>query len=168
MLLSKPTNTATSQRQRFPARAAPPALLLLFLLSVAGIGCDSTALDPIVESKESYSIFGYVDARADTQFVRVEALRDSMRFGTSALDPVDVRPPTSAPGAPCRSAIRCSCTPADSAAQLLRDRRRHVHRATSDLPPLGERPARAGGAEPGGDGPASLPQTDRGDQTDVS
>jgi hypothetical protein len=66
------------------------SLLAATVLIAAG-GCDSTALDPFAEEGGAYSIFGYVNARADTQFVRVEALKNSALTGIAALDTVDVR-----------------------------------------------------------------------------
>jgi len=41
------------------------------------VGCDP-AIDPFQENDRYYSVFGVIDASADTQFVRVEALRDGM------------------------------------------------------------------------------------------
>lgn len=45
-------------------------------LAAALAGCESS-FDPFEESGISFSIFGYVDVAADTQFVRVSALRQS-------------------------------------------------------------------------------------------
>ena len=56
-------------------------LLLLALTTIMVYhGCDAS-LDPIQENDQYYSIFGYLDASADTQFVRIELLRDSMFTG---------------------------------------------------------------------------------------
>lgn len=52
------------------------ALVATMLLLVGG-GCDPT-VDRFQENDLHYSIFGYLNASADTQFVRVEPLRDSM------------------------------------------------------------------------------------------
>lgn len=63
------------------------------LLLAAAAGCD-TAFDAYEETDLYYSVFGYLDAEADTQWVRVERLQDSVfvgggdRFeGTVALEP---------------------------------------------------------------------------------
>ncbi len=56
----------------------PPHPILLsvaFLLLV--VGCDPT-VDTFEENDRHYSLFGFLNATADTQFVRVEPLRDSM------------------------------------------------------------------------------------------
>lgn len=47
------------------------------------VGCDPT-VDTFHENEFDYSIFGYLDASADTQFVRVEQLRDSMLYRAPA------------------------------------------------------------------------------------
>lgn len=47
------------------------------LLCLGLLGCDTT-VDRFEENDLHYSIFGYLDSSADTQFVRVELLRDSM------------------------------------------------------------------------------------------
>ncbi len=52
-------------------------LLLLTLLGAAVLAGCETAFDPFEESDASFSLFGFVDADADTQFVRVAALRQS-------------------------------------------------------------------------------------------
>lgn len=52
-------------------------LLVLLLAS----GCE-TAFDPFDESDRSISVMGYLDVNADTQFVRVELLRDSLLLGS--------------------------------------------------------------------------------------
>ena len=68
-------------------RTAPAALFLVALLWFGG--CDSTDVDPFVEDGY-YSVFGYVNARADTHFVRVEALRDSSLLDTGPLGAAEV------------------------------------------------------------------------------
>ena len=68
-----------------PCLAYTPLLALLTTLLVLG-GCSDTALDPFQESPFNYSIFGYLDAGADTQFVRVTPLRNIL---TSAADSID-------------------------------------------------------------------------------
>lgn len=53
--------------------------LFLIVLCVANISCDQT-FDPIKESNYHFSINGYLDATADTQWVRVMPLRDSLLY----------------------------------------------------------------------------------------
>ena len=48
---------------------------------VVSAGCDP-AFDPIKETNRSYSVYGYLNASADTQFIRIEKLRDNMPIGT--------------------------------------------------------------------------------------
>lgn len=52
---------------------------ILFLVTIIGFflytGCDPT-INPIKENGRYYSIYGYLNATADTQFVRIEKLRD--------------------------------------------------------------------------------------------
>lgn len=57
------------------------------LLVITGMGCDPS-VDTFQENELAYSIFGYLNASADTQFVRVEPLRDGML--TRAPDSLDV------------------------------------------------------------------------------
>jgi hypothetical protein len=64
------------------------AALLAVALAVLAAGCD-TSVDPIRGSDRVYSIYGILDAAADTQFVRVEALRDGTPIG--APDTLDAR-----------------------------------------------------------------------------
>lgn len=54
----------------------------LFLLICASLlaGCEPS-FDPIQENDRYYSMFGYLNASADTQFVRIEELRDSLATG---------------------------------------------------------------------------------------
>lgn len=54
-------------------------------------GCDASvdAFDPD-DAVGPYSVFGYLDATADTQFVRIEPLRDSLLIGTSG-GPLETR-----------------------------------------------------------------------------
>ena len=53
----------------------PSFRLVLAVALCALIGCDST-VDPFQENDRHYSIFGYLNVTADTQFVRIEKLRD--------------------------------------------------------------------------------------------
>lgn len=76
------------QSSRLPAARNGSALLvILFLLGV--MGCDPT-VDSFQENHLHYSIFGYLNAAADTQFVRVEDLRDGLLDGAPATLNVDV------------------------------------------------------------------------------
>lgn len=57
--------------------AVATVLMVSFLLS----SCDP-AFSPIKENDRTYSVFGYLNASADTQFVRIEYLRDSLATNT--------------------------------------------------------------------------------------
>ncbi len=70
-----------------PVRTALPLAVALAALLAAG-GCD-TSFDPFEESDHYYSIMGYLDGRADRQWVRVEALQDSVLAGSGG--PLDAR-----------------------------------------------------------------------------
>lgn len=61
-------------------------LAIVLLLGVGGIGagCD-VSFDPFIENQQFYSISGYLDVRQDTQFVRVERLRDSLLYESKPL-----------------------------------------------------------------------------------
>lgn len=52
-------------------------LLLVLLAASALTGCDEAAFDPFEESDAAFSLFGYADVAADTQFIRVATLRAS-------------------------------------------------------------------------------------------
>lgn len=54
---------------------------LIMLAIILLHGCDP-AFSPIEENNRHYSIFGYLNASADTQFVRIEKVRDSLFFDT--------------------------------------------------------------------------------------
>lgn len=66
------------------ARLAPAAAVLLLLAT----GCDPT-VEPFNENDLHYSIFSYLHVGADTQFVRVEPLRDGLP--TRAPETMDVQ-----------------------------------------------------------------------------
>ena len=55
------------------------------LFALAFLGCE-TAFEPFEESERAFSLFGYVDAAADVQFVRVSPLRDSLHARAEPLD----------------------------------------------------------------------------------
>ncbi len=61
-------------RRTFLPNALFPLLLFIFLLS----SCDSS-FDPVVQDQaEFYGVFGFLDTAADTQFVRVSPLRETL------------------------------------------------------------------------------------------
>ena len=64
-------------------------LVLSAALLLLASSCD-TSFDAFGDSRRVYSVFGYLDANADTQKVRVELLRDSMFAGSSA-EPLHAR-----------------------------------------------------------------------------
>jgi hypothetical protein len=66
------------------------SLAAAVLIGIGGLGsgCD-VGFDPFAENERHYSISGYLDVRNDTQFVRVERLRDSLLFDTN-LGPATV------------------------------------------------------------------------------
>jgi hypothetical protein len=59
-------------------KAAPVLLLLAVLLSAC-----SDAFDPFVESDQTFALYGFLDARRDTQFVRVEAITERAEAGST-------------------------------------------------------------------------------------
>lgn len=62
-----------------------PILPLVVLLWTISIGCEST-FEPLKENDYVFSISGYLDATADTQWVRVMPVRDSLLFEPSPID----------------------------------------------------------------------------------
>ena len=48
-------------------------------------GCGDTGFDPFEANPLTYSVFGYLDAGVDTQFVRVTPVRDSIALGPGPL-----------------------------------------------------------------------------------
>lgn len=58
---------------------------LILSLSVFVSTCDTT-FDPFERSPLEYSIMGYLDASADTQYVRIERIRDSLLIGSGPVD----------------------------------------------------------------------------------
>jgi hypothetical protein len=76
----KPTTTVVTPRQKL-ARA-----WLLFMLG-ATTACD-TSFSPLQDDQMPFSISGVLDAKADTQLIRVTAIRDSV--GTTGA-PIDAR-----------------------------------------------------------------------------
>lgn len=63
-------------------RTVSPAALALALAGVllVAAGCD-TSFRPFAETDRAFSVFGYLDLYADTQWVRVDALQDSALVG---------------------------------------------------------------------------------------
>ena len=61
-----------------------PALLIAVLLLAR---CD-TSFDPIQESDFHYSVFGFLDAAADSQFIRITPVRDSIALAPGPIDAV--------------------------------------------------------------------------------
>ena len=61
-------------------------VLMLGVMLLQG-GCE-TSFEVFAESDAYYSLFGVLDASADTQWVRVEALQDSLLTDTKPLDAV--------------------------------------------------------------------------------
>lgn len=59
--------------------------LFLFMASLLQAGCETT-FEPFDESDRYYSIYGYLDPDADTQFVRVIPLRDTILAGSGRID----------------------------------------------------------------------------------
>jgi hypothetical protein len=70
-----------------PGKRVPRGLVLATVL-LAGLGhagCD-TSFEPFQESDHYFSVFGYLDASADTQYVRVTPLRNSLVATAGPLD----------------------------------------------------------------------------------
>lgn len=59
--------------------------MMCLVLVVLGTGC-ATDLDPLQESALYFSINGYLDASADTQFVRISPVRDRLLVDPGPLD----------------------------------------------------------------------------------
>lgn len=60
-------------------------LLVVLTASLASTGCD-TSFPVFTETDLTFSIFGYLDTRADTQWVRVAPIQDSMLVGSGDID----------------------------------------------------------------------------------
>lgn len=89
--LSRSSDDISSRRLPMdsPRFAFGFAFVAAVCLLVLG-GCDPT-VDSFQESELDYSIFGYLNASADTQFVRVEPLRDGMLTRAPERLEADVR-----------------------------------------------------------------------------
>lgn len=72
-----------------PTESTCSRFVLVMVLLALG-GCDP-AVDAFQENEQHYSIFGYLDAAADTQFVRVERLRDNRPTDAPEQLEADVR-----------------------------------------------------------------------------
>lgn len=69
---------------------ASGTLLFTFLLVVVLAGCD-TAVDTFKANDRYFTVYGYLNATADTQWVRVEPLRDSLLLGARPEQDLTVR-----------------------------------------------------------------------------
>ena len=58
----------------------------LVLLALLGMSACETTFDAFEENDRYYSITGYLDAGVDTQFIRIEPLRDSLLLGTTPIE----------------------------------------------------------------------------------
>ncbi len=64
-----------ASRRRRPTGAARPLACMLAVVSALAAGCDDS-FEPVAPSSEAQlSVFGYLDASADTQWIRVTPLR---------------------------------------------------------------------------------------------
>ena len=63
----------------------PFSLIPIVVLLGTAVGCD-TSFEAFEETERAYSVFGYLDANADTQYVRVEPIQDSTFAGSRALN----------------------------------------------------------------------------------
>ncbi len=61
------------------------ALLAAVALAAFTSGCDPS-FSAFAETEKAFSVFGYLDATADTQWVRVEPLQDSILVGTEPFE----------------------------------------------------------------------------------
>ena len=69
-----------------PIRSVVLPTMALALLVLAGTSACETTFDAFEENDKYFSLSGYLDAGADTQFVRIEPLRDSLLLGTTPID----------------------------------------------------------------------------------
>lgn len=60
--------------------------IVLLMLPLLFLGACDTTFDPFERSPLEYSVMGYLDASADTQYVRIERLRDSLLIGSGPVD----------------------------------------------------------------------------------
>jgi hypothetical protein len=72
--------TARTPRPRFAPSLLVPVLALLAL------ACGDTTFDPFLDEARYFSVYGFLDADADTQFVRVMPLRDSIATPRGPID----------------------------------------------------------------------------------
>jgi hypothetical protein len=71
-----------------PTGRGVAAALIAIAVAALATGCDPS-VDAVRGSERTYSVYGLLDPAADTQFVRVEALRDGTPIG--APDTLDAR-----------------------------------------------------------------------------
>ena len=69
------------------SEAGLPQRSLPVLLALALTGCE-TSFEPFEASERAFSLYGYLDAAEDVQFVRVTPLRDSLHARPEPLDAV--------------------------------------------------------------------------------
>ena len=69
-----------------PIRSVVLPAMALVLLVLSGTSACETTFDAFEENDKYFSLSGYLDAGADTQFVRIEPLRDSLLLGTTPID----------------------------------------------------------------------------------
>jgi hypothetical protein len=81
---------STARARTRPAGPAAPlaaALLAAALAAALAAGCDDAPFEPFAENTVGpFAIFGYLDLRADTQWVRVMPIRQNL---LTAPDPID-------------------------------------------------------------------------------
>lgn len=71
-----------------PARSVRSSVALAFVVAAAlltSTACD-TSFNHFAETDKAFSVWGYLDASADTQWVRVEPLQDSMLAGSPSFE----------------------------------------------------------------------------------
>ena len=72
---------------RRSAQAVRTGGLAILLAALALGGCD-TDFDPIQQNDRHFSVFGFLDAAADSQFIRISPVRDSIALSPQPIDAV--------------------------------------------------------------------------------
>lgn len=62
--------------------------IIILLATVLALGGCDTDFDPIQESNRHFSVFGFLDAAADTQFIRVTPVRNAIALSPRPFDAV--------------------------------------------------------------------------------